>query len=90
MTMINVELLKELEAIVKMKVEEELKNRGFIPTDDKEGDDWMNQKEAAAYAGVCVNTFKNYETYGLKVFRNNKKILVSKAEVDRYLRKHSR
>lgn len=51
----------------------------------KQHKEWMNLREAAAYAGVCYNTFMRYREQGLRIFEDENIKRVSKAEIDRFL-----
>lgn len=51
--------------------------------------EWMNLKEAAAYAGVSYNSFIRFRALGLKVCEIDSIKRVSKKEIDRFLNENS-
>lgn len=52
--------------------------------------EWMDLKTAAKYVGVSQNTFYNFRIHGLKVAEIDSVKRVSKTELDRFMKKHSK
>lgn len=87
---IEVLLNEKIEELVNIKVDQKLRSLGILDGPLVFEKQWMNLQECANYIGVCVNTLKEYEKRGLKVFRNGRKVLISKQTIDNFLIKHSR
>lgn len=83
-------LVEKIEELVNVKLEQKLKSLGISVGAEFIGKEWMNLQESAAYVGVCVNTLKEYEKRGLRVFRKGGKVIIGRKAIDNFLIKHSR
>ncbi|WP_028273898.1 helix-turn-helix domain-containing protein [Atopococcus tabaci] len=52
------------------------------------GREWLNMKEAAAWAGCSYGTLRRWESHGLKVSVVSGKRMISKTEITRFLKEH--
>ena len=56
----------------------------------EEPNQWMDLATAAKYVGVSQNTFYNFRVRGLKVAEIDNVKRVSKTELDKFMKKHSK
>ncbi|WP_318247681.1 helix-turn-helix domain-containing protein [Solibacillus merdavium] len=61
-----------------------------VASSTEEWNEWMDLKTAAKYLGVSPNTFYNFRVRGLKVVEIDNVKRVSKTELDRFMKKHSK
>ena len=56
----------------------------------EEPNEWMDLKTAAKYLGVSANKFYDFRVRGLKVAEIDNVKRVSKTELDKFMKKHSK
>lgn len=76
-----------IDAILKV-LNEKLNNESKRATE--EPNEWMDLKTAAKYLGVSANKFYDFRVRGLKVAEIDNVKRVSKTELDKFMKKHSK
>ena len=76
-----------IDAILKV-LNEKLNNESKRATEEL--NEWMDLATAAKYVGVSQNTFYNFRVRGLKVAEIGNVKRVSKTELDKFMKKHSK
>ena len=83
---IKLDITEEVEKKITSAVMRALENSNIQQLEQQ---NWVDLKAGAKYAGVSDNTFKKFRQQGLKVFKIDSVLRVSKAEIDRFLQENS-